>query len=146
MKRRVGFDVLHARRIRTPLRSSDRTGEYHRWCMWFGPTNVGIWRMGALVDAGEPGRATELAAEVRPAEVGSADRQATFYLELARAYGDLGGSRDQESTRALLTAERIAPQRIRSYTAARETARFLLERSERTSALRGLCERLGVTA
>lgn len=123
---------------------AERTGETRSWWMFFGPTNVGIWTAGMLVDAGEAGRAVELAAELHVGGLDSADRRATFYLELARALADLGGVRDEESTRALLTAERLAPQRIRSYTAARATARFLLDRSQRGSALRGLCERLGI--
>jgi hypothetical protein len=124
-----------------------RTGEDHRWWMWWGPTNVGVWRMGVMVDAGEPGRAVEIAAGVQPDAVPSADRRATYHLELGRALTDLGGSRDAEAVRALLTAERLAPQRMRSYTSARETARFLHDRTFRAaggSALRGLCERMGV--
>jgi transcriptional regulator with XRE-family HTH domain len=126
---------------------ADRTGETGSWWMSFGPTNVGIWRMGALVDAGEAGKAVELASALRPAVLQSADRQATFYVELARALADVPGRRDAEAVRALLTAERLAPQRVRAYTAARETARFLRSRAKREaggSALRGLCERLGV--
>lgn len=124
-----------------------RTGEVRSWWMWWGPTNVGIWRMGVLVDAGEPGRAVEVAGAVRPDVLESADRRATYHLEFARALADLGGSRDREAVRALLTAERLAPQRMRTYTSARETARFLHDRSWRDaggSALRGLCERMGV--
>jgi hypothetical protein len=122
---------------------AQRTGETRQWWMFFGPANVGIWRMGAMVDAGESGRAVELAGQLHVGELESADRRATFHLELARGLCDFG-TRDAEAVRALLTAERLAPQRIRAYTAARATARFLLDRSQRSSALHGLCERMGV--
>jgi len=123
---------------------AERTGETRRWWMWFGPTNVGIWRMGAEVDAGDAGQAIEVSRRLHPGQLESAHRQATYYLELARAFADLDGAQDQQAERALLTAERLAPQPMRSDTAARETARFLLERSQRGSALRGMCERMGV--
>lgn len=124
-----------------------RTGETRVWWMWFGPTNVGIWRMGIEVDAGEPGRAVEVAGRLHPTDLESADRQATYHLEFARALTDLGNARQPEAVRALLIAERLAPQRMRSYTVARETARYLHDRTWRAaggSALRAMCERMGV--
>lgn len=123
---------------------ADRTGETADWWMYFGPTNVGIWRMGASVDHGEAGQAIEVGAGLHPDVLPSADRRATYHLEMARALADAGGARDREAERSLLAAERLAPQRIRSYTAARTTARFLLDRAERHSAIRGLAERMGV--
>jgi hypothetical protein len=47
----------------------------------------------------------------------------------------------------LLTAERLAPQRVRSNRLVQETARHLLERSRRRAGgpeLRGLAERMGL--
>jgi hypothetical protein len=52
------------------------------------------------------------------------------------------GAGTLEAQRHLLTVERLAPQRIRSYT----TARYLLDRAEHGSPLRGLCERMGVAS
>jgi hypothetical protein len=49
----------------------------------------------------------------------------------------------------LLTAERMAPQRMRNCPMVTETARALLERARRNATgaeLRGFCERLGVAA
>jgi transcriptional regulator with XRE-family HTH domain len=122
---------------------AERTGETGSWEMSFGPTNVGIWRMGFEVSAGQPGRAVETARQVNPNNVASLGRQTSYYLHLGRALADLRG-RDDEAVRTLLVAERRAPQLVRSSVLARETARFLLDRSERGSALRGLCERMGV--
>jgi len=126
---------------------AERTGETKVWWMSFGPTNVGIWQVGVYVDAGDPGKAVEIASRLKPGALDSVDRQATYYVDLARALADFEGQRDDQALRALLAAERLAPQRIRAYTAARSTARFLRERSMRNavgSTLRGLCERMGV--
>jgi transcriptional regulator with XRE-family HTH domain len=118
-----------------------RTGETRSFGD-FGPTNVGIWRVGLHVDAGEPGRAVETAARISPTALPSRNRQAQFNIDLARALADVG--RDQDSERMLLVAERLAPQHVRSSVAARALARDLLERTKRQSPLYGLCGRLNV--
>lgn len=124
-----------------------RTGESTQWWLTFGPTNVGIWRMGIEVDAGEPGQALETAKRLTPAALASADRRAAYHVETARALADLGGRKDSEALRMLLVAERIAPQRVRSWTSPGATARYLLHRARgRDSTLAGLCQRLGVAS
>jgi transcriptional regulator with XRE-family HTH domain len=131
--------VAEARSIAT------RTGETTSWALYFGPANVTVWELGLHVDADEPGAAVEVA--------GGADvsalpriRQGYFYLDLARAYTAMGKRRRDRAVRALLTAERTAPQLTRSAPLARETARVLRVAGGDSldSALRGLCERLGV--
>jgi len=125
-----------------------RTGETTSWNMCFGPSNVALWRMGLEVDTGQPAAAIETANNVRPATIPSVDRQSAYYLDFGRALADIPG-RDRDAVRMLLQAERVAPQRIRSSVSARDTARFLLDRSRRAeggSELLGLCERLGVHA
>jgi hypothetical protein len=123
-------------------RLAAHTGETQSWSLYFGPTNVGFWRVGLEVDAGEPGHAVETAAGVNPTVVLSKSRQSMYYVDLARALADVG--RDQDAERMLLTAERLAPQRVRSSVPARATAWFLYERARRGSALYGLCERMGM--
>jgi transcriptional regulator with XRE-family HTH domain len=124
---------------------AQRTGETRSWAMSFGPTNCAIWRMGIEVDTGAPGRAVEVARDTNPAVLDSKARQASYYSDFARALADVNADRD--AVRMLLAAERIAPQRVRSSVSARETGRFLLNRSRLAaggSELRGLCERMGV--
>jgi transcriptional regulator with XRE-family HTH domain len=126
---------------------AERTGETKSWCNWFGPTNVGIWTVAIEVAGGDPGKAVETARSVNPASLLSRGRQANFHLDCARGLADL--RRDREAVRSLLTAEKVAPQLIRSSVAARETSRWLLNRARRQAGgteLRGLCERLGVAA
>jgi hypothetical protein len=115
--------------------------------MYFGPTNVDIWRVGTETDGGEPGLAARIAQDVSPAVVPAAFRQVFFYSDLARALSRIRG-RDREAIRFLLTAERVAPQHVHTSPMARETTRSLLERSRRDAGgteLRGLAGRMHVS-
>jgi hypothetical protein len=112
----------------------------------FGPTNINFWRIAMEADGASPGRAVEIARTTNPRLIGKPSRQAAFYLDTARALARV--RKGPEALRMLLTAERLAPQRMRS-PLVRETARGLLEQARRGSGLtelRGLCERLGVGA
>ncbi|BCB88167.1 transcriptional regulator [Phytohabitans suffuscus] len=123
-----------------------RTGETSTMGLYFGPTNVNIWRIGIEVDGGDPGQAVHIAATTNPATIPAGFRQVFYYADTARAYARLRG-RDQEAIRYLLTAERLAPQHIHTSPHARETTRALLERSRRQAGgaqLRGLRERMRV--
>ncbi|HEV2088656.1 MAG TPA: hypothetical protein VGR21_10120, partial [Cryptosporangiaceae bacterium] len=125
--------------------AAERTGELRGWS-FFGPTNVGFWQTSMEVDTGNYGRAVEIARTIHPNTVESPSRHVAFYIDLARALAKARG-RQPEAVRVLLTAERIAPQRARSATQAREVARHLLNSARREaggSQLRGLCERMGV--
>ncbi|UQU61716.1 helix-turn-helix transcriptional regulator [Couchioplanes caeruleus] len=114
--------------------------------MYFGPTDVGIWRIGIEVDGGDPGLAAQIARGTNPAGITAGFRQVFYYADTARALARIRG-REREAVRLLLTAERPAPQHVHTSAVARETTRALLERSLRTAAgsqLRGLCERMQV--
>lgn len=52
--------------------------------LYFGPDNVGIWRLSIAVELGETGRAREIARVVHPSRVPSAARQAMFWADLGR--------------------------------------------------------------
>jgi transcriptional regulator with XRE-family HTH domain len=124
-----------------------RTGETTTMGMYFGPTNVGIWRIGIEADTGDPGRAVAVARETNPAIIPAGFRQVFYYAETARALARMRG-RDRDAIRLLLTAERVAPQHVHTSPMVRETTRALLERSRRQaggSELRGLCARLSVS-
>jgi transcriptional regulator with XRE-family HTH domain len=123
-----------------------RTGETTTMGLYFGPTNVNIWRIGIEVDGDEPGRAAEIARVTDPATIPAGFRQVFYYADTARALSRLRGQ-DREAVRFLLTAERIAPQHVHTSALAQETTRSLLERARRESGgteLRGLGERMGV--
>jgi transcriptional regulator with XRE-family HTH domain len=121
-----------------------RTGETNTLGMFFGPTNVDIWRMSIEVDDGDPARVVEIARRTDPAAIPAGLRQVFYYADTARALARIGG-RDREAIRFLLTAERIAPQHVRTSAELAETIRVLLDRSRRQAGgteLRGLCERM----
>lgn len=121
-----------------------RTGETTTMGMFFGPTNVDIWRMSIEVDDGDPGHVVEIAGRIDPTAIPAGVRQVYYYADTARALTRIGG-RDREATRFLLTAERIAPQHVRSCPELAATVRLLLDRSHRRSGgaeLRALHERL----
>lgn len=124
---------------------ANRTGETTAFRFYFGPTNIKIWRLAMDTDGGEPGRAVEIARQTRPRNIPAQFRQVAYYSDTARALAHTRN--DREAVRMLLHAERLAPQWIRSAPLVRETVRSLLDRSRREaggSALRGLCERVGV--
>ncbi|GAA3335474.1 helix-turn-helix transcriptional regulator [Amorphoplanes nipponensis] len=120
------------------------TGEANTMGMFFGPTNVDIWRMSIEVDDGDPARVVEIARRTDPAAIPAGVRQVFYYADTARALTRIGG-RDREAIRFLLTAERIAPQHVRTSGEVAETIRVLLDRSRRQAGgteLRGLSERM----
>ncbi|WP_433382139.1 helix-turn-helix domain-containing protein [Actinoplanes sp. CA-142083] len=119
-----------------------RTGESDELGLFFGPTNVNIWRIAIEADGGAPGRALEIAGETNPAVIDAGCRQVFYYADAARALAQING-KEKDAVRYLLTAERIAPQHLHASRLAQETTRALLERSGGTQ-LRGLCERMGV--
>ncbi|MCY1143888.1 helix-turn-helix transcriptional regulator [Actinoplanes sp. Pm04-4] len=121
-----------------------RTGETNTMGMFFGPTNVDIWRMSIEVDDGDPVRVVEIARRTDPAAIEAGVRQVFYYADTARALTRLGG-RDREAIRFLLTAERIAPQHVRTSDELTETVKLLLDRSRRQAGgteLRALSERM----
>lgn len=98
--------------------------------LYFGPDNVGIWRVAMAVELGEPGRAPELARQVNLAQVPSAARQAMYWADLGRGMAQERATRDK-AVGALLRAEKIAPQRIRMNPFVRDTVGDLMRRARR---------------
>ncbi|WP_425322686.1 helix-turn-helix domain-containing protein [Actinoplanes ianthinogenes] len=123
-----------------------QTGETTTLGLYFGPTNVDIWRIGIEADGDDPGRAARLAQDTDPARLPVGFRQVFYYSDTARALARLRG-RDREAVRFLLTAERVAPQHVHTSPLVQETARALLDRSRRVAGgteLRAFCERLQI--
>jgi hypothetical protein len=114
--------------------------------LYFGPDNVGIWRISIAVELGEPGRAREIARNVQPSRVPSAARQAMYWADLGRGMAQERATRD-DAVVALLRAEKIAPQRIRTNPFVRETVGDLMRRAQREAVgreLRGMAYRMGL--
>ncbi|WP_199040919.1 helix-turn-helix domain-containing protein [Glycomyces salinus] len=127
-----------------------RTGDCGQDLGWFGPTNIGIWKLAIEVDSGDPKQAVRIARSTNAMRLPAPTRQASFYLDAGRAFARVG-TREADATavRMIATAERIAPQRVQFHPLAREALRVVVMRAGRSSIdsqLRGLCERIGVTA
>jgi transcriptional regulator with XRE-family HTH domain len=127
-------------------RLAGHTGETTTLALYFGPTNVNLWRVGIELDYGDPGRAAAIATSIDVPAARVNSRLVFFHTDLARAYVGLPGH-DDDAVRHLLIAERIAPQHVHSSATVRKTTRALLDRVQRRAAgstLRGLCERMQV--
>jgi transcriptional regulator with XRE-family HTH domain len=114
----------------------------------FGPTNVGVHHVAALVSLGEGGLAVEVAARIDAAGLRllRRERRANHLVDVARGYSQWG-MRD-EALRQLLEAETLAPREVICRPAARATIENLMTRSrgEPAASLRSLAERAGLSA
>jgi transcriptional regulator with XRE-family HTH domain len=114
----------------------------------FGPVNVGIHRVSALVELGEGGTAVEAAGIVPKQELARVprERRANHLVDVARGYSQWG-KRDQALI-TLLDAEELAPAEVRCRPMARAAITDLVQRSRGTpdTLLRQLAARTGVAA
>jgi transcriptional regulator with XRE-family HTH domain len=128
---------------------AQRTGDCGQDLGWFGPTNLAIWTLAMEVDR-DPRKAVAIAKATNPHAIDAPTRQASFYLDAARACARIGTREsDAAAVRMLASAERLVPQRVRFNPLAREALRVVVMRARRNainSELRGLCERIGVAA
>lgn len=114
--------------------------------LWFGSTNVGIWKTSIALDLGEHGQALEVAKTVHPELLPGRVRQAEFWAEVGRTLAAERKTRDK-AVQVLVHAEQLAPQRIRHDMLVREVVADLLRRARRDAGgreLRGLAWRMGV--
>ena len=116
--------------------------------MLFGPSNVRMWRMSVAVEAGDGGRVHELGSGWDVRAIPSPRRHADYWTEMARGMATSPTTRDDAVT-ALLRAEELAPDHVRSHPLLRETVRDLLRRtpSDRAAGreVRGLAFRMGLS-
>ncbi|BEL08679.1 helix-turn-helix transcriptional regulator [Actinoplanes sichuanensis] len=121
------------------------TGERADDWFSFGPTNVGMWRLAVLVALGDGVAARTPMPGFHPESLPSAQRRATYFIDLSRALLQGRGLEDPAVT-ALYRAEMIAPQQVCASDGAREALRTLLSRPRfgRDGRLRGLAGRAGI--
>lgn len=114
----------------------------------FGPVNVGIHRVSALVELGEGGAAVEAASLVPRQDLAQLprERRANHLVDVARGYSQWG--RREQALTALLDAEQLAPAEVRCRPMARTTITDLVHRERGTtpSLLSDLAARAGVPA
>lgn len=109
------------------------TGERNHMRFHFGPTNVAAWELGLAVESGTGPDAAErfVAAPIDFSVFASKEREADVTFDLARAWAQADGARDLEALRALDTADRLAPLRVRNDPIARDLVLTLDRRARR---------------
>ncbi|HEY2763937.1 MAG TPA: helix-turn-helix transcriptional regulator [Pseudonocardiaceae bacterium] len=123
------------------------TGERNHMRYHFGPTNVAAWELGLAVEAGNgPDAAERVAASPIDLSVfSSKGRTAYVHFDLARAWAQAEGPRDQDAVRALDAADRLAPVRLRNDPIARDLVVALNRRApRRVWELNSLRNRFGI--
>lgn len=109
----------------------------------FGHAAVALHLISAEFAAGDPSAAIAAARRVPPARLPTVERRARYYTDLARAYGMWG--RREETLRALLAAERAAPEETHARPAVRDLVTGMLVSGRTTPELRGLAARCRIT-
>jgi hypothetical protein len=139
------------REARTSLRAAaifaERLGaERSDYGAVFGPVNVAIHRVAVPVELGAHREALRHVHAVPlgtlPAQL--AERRSRFLIDAARAHA--GVQDDQGAIGALTEAEAVAPDEVRRHRMTRAVVADLLTRERRSSGLRELAGRCGVTA
>jgi len=108
----------------------------------FGPTSVGVHSVAVAIELGDAGEALDAASRVDVSQL-SAERQARFLIDVARAY--VQRRRAVEAVRALRDAERLAPEFVQEHRVARELVRDLMGRAgDQSEELRELAQKVDV--
>ncbi|WP_327678686.1 XRE family transcriptional regulator [Kitasatospora sp. NBC_00458] len=102
---------------------------------------VALHELSVHYELGDAGRAIEMAATIDPAALPTAERQARFFTDVARAFDQWG--KPEQCYRALLAAEEAAPQEVRRG-AVRDLATDLLRHDRKLPGVRDFAARAGV--
>lgn len=115
-----------------------------RWTA-FGPTDVLLHRISAAWRLGDAGTAIDHARRIRHGTIRLTERQARYWIDVARAFDQWGKPAD--CYRALRIAETVAPEEVRAQPKAQVLAEHLLAAPSTPTmgGLRELATRLGVT-
>jgi hypothetical protein len=112
-----------------------------RWTA-FGPANVILFQVSAAYALGDAGTAIEHARRVPLAAISVPERHARLWVDVARAWHQWG--KPAECYRALLAAERAAPEEVHGRPAVRTLAADLLTRPRaRMDGLHDFATRVG---
>jgi transcriptional regulator with XRE-family HTH domain len=123
---------------------AERTGEGATYSMFFGPSNIHVWRMSMALERREGGEVLRLAEQIDPRSIDSADRKSRYFIERARGQfmeGDTAGAQT-----SILHAEHIAPLQARTRTTVRELVGAMIRQARRdlgSSELGRLAQRVG---
>ncbi|NKY27311.1 helix-turn-helix domain-containing protein [Nocardia gamkensis] len=125
-------------------RMNEEVGSFAR--LWFGRTNVGMWRSSIGMELGDGPSAVEVARDLPVESIPSPSRRANYYAEAGRTLLAEPKFRDM-GLALLMKAEDIAPQQVRTDFFVREAIADQLRTARRDAGgrnLRGLAWRLGI--
>ncbi|MEU3499383.1 helix-turn-helix transcriptional regulator [Streptomyces hundungensis] len=125
--------------IATTLRNTTRLRNHGGG---FSSATVQLHLVSAENSTGDPSRALAAAQALAPQELPTAERRARYYTDVATAYAAWG--RRDECVRALLAAERVAPEETHARPAVKAMIQGLLVSGRTTGELRGLAARSGL--
>jgi hypothetical protein len=106
-----------------------------------GIQGIALHQLSVHYELGDAGQAIELARTVDPTALPTAERQARFFIDVARAFSQWG--KPEQTFRALLAAEQAAPQEIRRGSV-RRVATDLLRHDRSLPGIRDFATRAGV--
>ena len=101
------------------------TGEGTAYGLGFGPTNVGLWRMEAMLEIGDHEQVTVLADSLNPDLHPYRSRRSSYWRDYGRALARVRGRHD-DAVIASRRAEQIHPHRVQRDPFAREVLGELL--------------------
>ncbi len=89
---------------------AERTGEGNRFSLFFGPTNVTLWRTTTALEAKDYERTIALAETVIPERIRASSRRAGYWMNYGRALARV--RRREDAVLALRRAEKISPDEV----------------------------------
>lgn len=125
-------------------RLAERIGDTADLDLYFGPTNLQLWRAAIAVEQGEGGRAAEIARHVDIRAIPSTARQASFLIDVGRGF--VQERRDGQALTTFLAAEKLAPQIVAASPLVRDATSHILTRAIRAAGgvdLRDFARRVG---
>ena len=115
------------------------------FALGFSPVNVGMWRMAAALECGEPDEVIRVAQTVNPQEHPYPARRAAYWADYGRALTSV--RRRDEAARALLRAEKMHPVKVLRNSFARDSLAELVAHSKDDALgreIRGMAYRAGL--
>ena len=122
-----------------------RSGQGDAFTLGFGPVNVGVWRMTAALERGEPDEAVRIAQSMNPEDHPYPSARARYWANYGRALNSVG--RRDDAARALLRAEELHRTLTLRNSFIRDTLAELAARSKDDALgrqIRGMAYRAGL--
>lgn len=123
---------------------AERLGDNTDLDLYFGPTNLSLWRAAIAVEQGEGGKASEIARHTDLRRIPSPARQASFLIDVGRGF--VQERRDSQALTTFLHAEALAPQIVANSALVRSATAHILNRAVRAAGgveLREFARRVG---